>query len=1166
MEALYQLTLPVTTFAGQPLSGELSYTIRVDGADKVNGSGQAGETVTGSVAIEGDAGNHIVTALCANDAGSSPKNIVHIFVGKANPKAVESVTVEYADGKMKFAWTPVKESEGEGYFDASGVTYSIWLGETIIADNISATTYEYELVEPSSYTVYHFSVKARFGDNVSAATEANVIALGAFDLPYSEHFERGVDMTQFTIVNAKEGTQTWALNSSGHITINSDTKDAKDDWFIFPALNMEQGKYYRFTMLAWPNQKQSETFEVKFGAAPSPEAMTGTVLPETDVAGYNVSNKRRVESYFSPDFTGRVFIGLHATTAADAWILLCDEIEISAPLAGILPSEATEMVVTADADFRLKAVVTAKAPVTGMDGEPLTENIQKAVLLRGEDFVGEQLDIEPGGDIRIEDNAVPGNGSFTYSIVCYSHDLPGRPATASQYIGLNVPLPPTGVTITETASPSEVTVSWTAPTEDILGRPLKEENLSYMLFTYNSGRYEYVPQLEQNVNGTSVTLQACNPDTQKFIYYIVDSYNGDIKSQKHSISQLVPVGKSYEAPFRHGFSQADFQKYILGLSSHGEGSWSVYNDAELGIPSQDGDGMIAAMLCQWTDEPAEDIFTGKIHIPSDMKNPVVSLWTFNMTGMKSSEFDYPAEVLNTLAISVICDGDTIELEKKAMKELGSTPGWYKMSAPLGDYRGKTVQVMLTAKSENLAYTFVDNWAVETQFDIDMEMLEITAPSKVKPSEEFPVQVTVRNAGANEAASYTVELYRDGILAATKEMTALPSGKNATAVFSMAMTETEGETATWKATVLIDGDMDADNNTSVEVGTRLQLSNFPVVTDLKGEVAEDGVILSWSEPDMQNAITDPITEDFENATPWTGMVDGWTVVDLDNRPVGGIQGVVLPNGIGGVDEVRAGFFVWDNTSEATFHEGEPNSTWASHSGTRHLSTMFLMDGENCNDDLAISPELYGGAQTVSLYATSYDPTYIDYMSIYYATENTVNPTKFTLLENSGAWVPCGRDETGHSTFYRYEFDLPDGAKRFAIRAGGVSGYVDGFMLMIDDVSFSPANGVSTLELIGYNIYRDGVKINDIVVTETAFIDTDAFEYETPSYIVTAVYNRGESRISNTVTVDLLGVEAAVADDVHTEYYNTMGIKVERKDLKPGIYIRKTGSTAVKVMIR
>ncbi|MDE6326491.1 MAG: choice-of-anchor J domain-containing protein, partial [Duncaniella sp.] len=166
---------------------------------------------------------------------------------------------------------------------------------------------------------------------------------------------------------------------------------------------------------------------------------------------------------------------------------------------------------------------------------------------------------------------------------------------------------------------------------------------------------------------------------------------------------------------------------------------------------------------------------------------------------------------------------------------------------------------------------------------------------------------------------------------------------------------------------------------------------------------------------------------------------------------------------------------------------------------------------------------------------------------------------------------------------YEAELPAGAKYFAIRSYAA----DAFMLMIDDVTFTPELG--ELSLMGYNIYRDGVRINDAPVEEPAFTDADVADGE-HLYHVTAVYDKGES-MPVSVSVAKSGIPVAgasvvtvsVADrsivvtgaDGHPvavytvdgkTVYSSAGQARTVIPVQPGIYIVKAATTVRKVIVK
>ena len=66
-----------------------------------------------------------------------------------------------------------------------------------------------------------------------------------------------------------------------------------------------------------------------------------------------------------------------------------------------------------------------------------------------------------------------------------------------------------------------------------------------------------------------------------------------------------------------------------------------------------------------------------------------------------------------------------------------------------------------------------------------------------------------------------------------------------------------------------------------------------------------------------------------------------------------------------------------------------------------------------------------------------------------------------------------------------------------------------------------------QVIGFNIYRDGVKVNDYLITETHFIDKGLDDETQYSYAVEAVYSDDSSLVSESITAyttPMLGVES------------------------------------------
>lgn len=173
---------------------------------------------------------------------------------------------------------------------------------------------------------------------------------------------------------------------------------------------------------------------------------------------------------------------------------------------------------------------------------------------------------------------------------------------------------------------------------------------------------------------------------------------------------------------------------------------------------------------------------------------------------------------------------------------------------------------------------------------------------------------------------------------------------------------------------------------------------------------------------------------------------------------------------------------------------------------------------------------------------------------------------------------------------YSAYLPEGTKHFAIRCISYNQY----MLFVDDVKFIPANSdKKSVELSGYNVYRDGHRLNAEPMAENSYVDKDIDGISTYSYAVTAVYTEGESMKSNEISVDtsLTGIGSTMAGDVtisasagapivtgaegmRVEIFATDGTTVAALpgethmsiDLQAGFYIVRVGNTVAKIAVR
>ena len=179
-----------------------------------------------------------------------------------------------------------------------------------------------------------------------------------------------------------------------------------------------------------------------------------------------------------------------------------------------------------------------------------------------------------------------------------------------------------------------------------------------------------------------------------------------------------------------------------------------------------------------------------------------------------------------------------------------------------------------------------------------------------------------------------------------------------------------------------------------------------------------------------------------------------------------------------------------------------------------------------------------------------------------------------------------DVNGFGEWEHVACTLPEGAQYFAIR------YVSqmNFCVMVDDITYVTSDGTLP-QVVGYNVYRNGVKITETPITETTFTESDP-QLATLEYAVSAVYEHGESAVSNIVSFRTNGIDELLAsstkvwsesrniwigteNETFVEVYTVAGQKLAGETVDgtwslhvdmPGVYIVKAGNKMCKVMVR
>ena len=210
-----------------------------------------------------------------------------------------------------------------------------------------------------------------------------------------------------------------------------------------------------------------------------------------------------------------------------------------------------------------------------------------------------------------------------------------------------------------------------------------------------------------------------------------------------------------------------------------------------------------------------------------------------------------------------------------------------------------------------------------------------------------------------------------------------------------------------------------------------------------------------------------------------------------------------------------------------------------SGNKAFLFWSNQDGTPC-DNYLILPEINPDDRNISFKARAFSsdcPETIEIMTSSTGIAAADFSVKETLTVSSPDFVPV-------------ECTIPAGTKYVAIRHTSDEGYA----LVVDDLEYA----MKPRTVTGYNVYLDGVKVNDAPLGTTSF--------EVPAngnYSVSAVYPEGESAVCTPVSVSSVGISSVEATDAPALYFNLQGFPVENP--QKGIFIKVTPRGSEKVVL-
>jgi len=1104
-----QFTAPTTTQDGTAeLSGTLTLHLIIDGQDQTRSIAPGAQF---SEQLSFSNGQHHVKLYLTNDAGDSQERRFAYFAGIDLPGAATNVqlSIDETTRQASLSWTAPTTSQAGGQIDLSEVTYNIvrMPHNELVAENIKDATFTETLTDERAH--YYYKVISMLGTQGGDTAVSNVVISGTYYVPpFKDTFDDESEIDGWTIQDG-DGTP-WHYDAiyGSYAMMCSHATNVNDDYFITPAVRLQQGRAYKVYCLAGGStEAYIDVYISKNKHFDGTETRIGHYQLD-EVTGWAVhSTAKPFADAFEVDADGDYYIAFCFAGKGEIYL---DDIEVRPDATADMPAAVEQLTLTAGEKGALTETFSFTAPTKTYGGSTL-ESIDKVCIFE---------DVYENTPIYTFDNVTPGQtltwtcapveqGNHKYVVRAYNEVGAGREATAANYVGLDTPLEPADL-VMFMAADGVARMQWSPSTnEGVNGGYVNPDDVTYTIVRYNAEAYAY-DTLAVNLKGTEFTDYTFAVPTgqqQAEAIYCIIAQNATGKSEM--ITRRIVLGTPYEMPYADSFSeQAYATTQWTGELTQGDAGTldaGFFFGGRTNSPlPQDEDGGYVRFL-----NPTTDTLVGHLVSPRVRMQHGAALSFYMFHGDKAKAED---TYINIYAQP----GDEDARLVATVPYNNGQSGWQRHSVSLNEYGAcDNARVWLEGVAKSgVSLISLDNIRIDKQYPYDLSITRCDAPQRIQADSTGVISLTITNIGTETSAACTLTGSQDGTTFATADVSALAPNESQTVTlnYTARINDALANVALTLQTAW-DDDQNQENNTE-EVSIFVGCSNNPTVSITAADPQNDDVQLTWTTPVAEK--TEPVVESFEDYEAFIyDNIGDWKVYDGDKYETTYYNAESVP----GAFEKKA-WWVW-NSEEAGFKTTE---SVKAHTGKQQLAAFSAIGEDESGDYVTypnlnwlISPLVDGGTDVsfwCSMATAAYGP---ETFQVLYSTGSD-DPADFQLLAEGSIQWPVWTEFT---------YTLPREATRFAILHNTKK---NSQVLFLDDITYSAVgNAIRDLTLKGYNIWRDG----ELIATEVSgnsFCDAGQSRQD-HSYQVSVVWEEGESMLSEVWLYDATtGLQKTTANGV------------------------------------
>lgn len=956
----------------------------------------------------------------------------------------------------------------------------------------------------------------------------------AKDVPFIEDFSSASTLNDWFIQDVNNDGDSWEYDANNQLLkcYFSSKGYANNDWVITPPINLGADDIYTlsFSYGSQGTRFAPEHLTVTMGKSEYGTQHTVVLFDDANIQNFWNGSMITETITLPVEEDGAYYFGFHSTSPKSAYCLYLDDVKVEQNGSYAAPEAVGNLTVTPGAEGALSAEVSLISPSLTAEGNPITSNLDDISVYRDGTLVY-SFDAPVGGaELSFTDTGMT-SGEHTYMAIASLNGLEGAKAETTVYIGVDTPNPVLNVKAVDNGN--SVTLTWDAPT-GLHGGYVGDKAVTYTITRVAGETESTVANRYTSLSYTDSTLPT---DVQNHVFYEVTA-STSAGSADASTSNSVFFGPAYSLPFAESFAFCELKKspWIMEYINAGwfTSSWYLVAMGTNPLcPPIDGDDGMALFQAS---SGSMNLYQGneiRLATPaidlSGSTSPFVSFYLFHYDTSEIS-YEYDEEAGETVAKTTtyndkirlqvsVDNGEYIDVPETEIMLAANNNGWTKYTFPLDAYKNASkLSLGLVGYADGGGNICIDNLVITDNYASDLEVTGLFGPQSVKEGETAEYTCNIINNGIASTKDYTVSLILDDEVVDTqKGQGAAIFANGGEKTIKLTFTPRHQDTGcTHKLYAQINFAVDEcpANDISDVIELEVPANDMPRVETLTGTADTDGVSieLTWVEPDMTNVVS-VVRDDVEAYNPFIiNNIGSFYLIDNDKSATYGIDGISFEN-----SGASMAWQVFNPSLTTVDLDLNFNQKWRARSGNQYLISWGAYEVSS-NDDWLISPLLSGEEQTVSFYIKSVSLAYNERFRVLYSTDGRTM-SDFVKVGEPNYYTPS-------SKWRKFSVKLPAGAKYFAIQ--NIS--ADGWGIFVDDITYVPADAKSVAyDFKGYNVYRDGNKINQSPVAEPVYVDTPG-DSEPHSYTVTALYSQGESSPSPAWVNYGLGVDAPQATSV------------------------------------